>query len=361
MGKMICWYCKYRGGLYIKLGQILSNQKASFSYEFIKELETLQHNIKHNLTQSELDTLLSKIHPDIQNVSIVEAGSVAVVFKGEVNGSIVAIKIVRPNIHEIIKTQEKSITWWVSKLDYYYPQYFLSHKWKRIYKILLEQLDMNNEAANMNFFHTHHKNLYVTIPKSYDVYSTQSQLVMDWVDGVTLTQIESLQLDEETKKTLASKYAMFLKESHEYGYVHMDLHPGNIMITQQHDMAIIDFGLVAKYESSKSKQFFQLIDSSFQKNPEIFTDSFIDMYICHTLCDDIPSLRNDIIQHYKNVYTKDKSNGYPLIQGMYKIAEKHNIYIDHELADFELCVLSAKDTFISLWDVTPEQFYLLLS
>lgn len=361
LGKMVCWYCKHKGGLYIKLGQIMSNQYASFSNEFLHELKGLQHSISHNLSQSEYDTILSEIHPDIQNVSIVEAGSIAVIFKGVLNGKVVAIKVIRPNIYDTIDNQRVTITWWIDWLDYFYPHYFLSLKWARIYKTLLEQLDMYKEAEHLAFFNEKHT--YVVTPKAYCNYSTQRMLVMDWIEGVTLTHVDTLQLDDETKKNLASQYAMFLKECHDFGRIHMDLHPGNVIITSQCQVAIVDFGLVSIIEQQKSTQLLQMVDSTFNKNFQQFARSFIDVYIDNDQ-NNVDILEQEVVKHCQDVTDRyDGADGwtYEIMRGLYKLVEKHGIYINHEFADFELALITAKDTFMCLWNIGSDKFYLLIS
>jgi serine/threonine protein kinase/Tol biopolymer transport system component len=69
-------------------------------------------------------------------------------------------------------------------------------------------------------------------------------LVMEYVDGVTLTQkVAQGALPEKELLTLGSDIARTLNAAHSQGVVHSDLKPGNIMLTSRGHVKLLDFGL----------------------------------------------------------------------------------------------------------------------
>ena len=345
----------FKQGLYIKLGQILSNQYASFNKDFLQQMKKLQHNVPSTLTEDEYTTIVNQINDKITNIKLVESGSVAVIFKGEYDGNIVAIKIVKPGLQNMFTQQSENIKWWLSILPAYYNNLNLIKRWDYISNSLMKQLNMKQEAEYISFFNKNHS--YVKVPKLYDEFTTENIVVMEWIDGTLLSHIHEINIDVETKKDLGSCFAMFLKEAHELGKIHMDLHPGNVIITNDHKIAIIDYGLIFDVELEKSKLLFKLIQCLFKGQYEMFIETFMKVYISNEnevlkqkLLDMIYMMKNDII---------DKP--YILIKKLYEVCESEGEYMDHSLADFEIAMATSKDTFIHLWDMNNREFYALIS
>lgn len=353
-GKLVYNFCIYKKGLYIKIGQILSTQKTIFSDDFIAELVQLQHNIPHNLSDEEYITIKELIHTDISNVEIVDSGSIAIILKGKLKcGKCVAIKVIRPGIKELLTKQNNEINYMlncISGSDKY------KKKWKRVYMSLLKQVDMQQEMENLSTFRSISD--YVIIPEPYNQYSTDTVLVMDWIDGSTLDSIDRLTMSVDEQKSMGSKFAMFVNDTYSHGWYHMDLHPGNILITGDNKLAIIDFGLVANVEVEKSKKILKCIISLNMRQYETCVDMFIEVYL-HD-CNDI-HIRQNLIDYCNSVAkTEPDTSTFEQIRNIYKICEESNIIIDDEFSDMELAFVTAKDVFTMFWDMESGDFYSLM-
>lgn len=358
LGKLIYKFCLFKGGAYIKLGQILSNQHAAFSKEFIDELKHLQHNVPHNLTEDEYNTIIGYIDHRIKGLELVDTGSVAVVFKGYLDEKPVAIKIVRPNIKSQIEGQRKNITWILSIIDRYNSQLHLELKWVHIYDLLIQQTNMQNEADYLDFFYKTHT--YVVIPKPHTEFTTDTLLVMDWIDGVTLSDLDDDKIDKETRKTLGAQYGMFVKESYESGCIHMDLHPGNILITPDNKVCVLDFGFVSKIAPDKSKDLFGIIDAIMNFDCDKFIKNFMIVYIAGATDDQKKIINDEIRIMWAANKHISQSKPYILLKNLHIICEQNNVYVDHECADHELSFLTAKGTFTRLWYMSDKDFYTLV-
>lgn len=102
-----------------------------------------------------------------------------------------------------------------------------------LWKVLQEEIDFLKEAANLERFRQLNKDIvYVTCPKPYREYTTQSILVMEYINGLSFADPDQLMRAgydlEEIVRKLASNY---IKQVIEDGFFHADPHPGNLMVT----------------------------------------------------------------------------------------------------------------------------------
>lgn len=355
MGKLLYNICIYKRGIYIKIGQILSNQYASFPKSFILEMKRLQHDIPCYLVESEIEDIKSTIDSNITDIKLVEAGSVAVIFKGVYKNNNVAIKVIKPDIKKLFDSQCKTIEFLLRLIPSYYNGLNIDKKWNHVKKTLLLQLDIEKEIYYANIFHKTCK--YVKTPMVYNELSTNNVMVMEWIDGCLLTNIETIDICDEAKKELGSNLAMFLKESHDIGKIHMDLHPGNIIITNDKRLAILDFGLMFDIDIKQSKLLFKLISYLFKREHKQFVDTFFEIYI-KTENDNL----KQNIEYTLELFGPNLSqNPYKFLKEVYRLCEDEGVYIDHTLADFELAMFTSKDTFFNLWEMSNDEFYMLIT
>mmetsp|Transcript_39279 Transcript_39279/g.155839 ORF Transcript_39279/g.155839 Transcript_39279/m.155839 type:complete len:154 (-) Transcript_39279:2096-2557(-) len=107
-----------------------------------------------------------------------------------------------------------------------------------------EELDFKNEAYNQIQF----KELLVKsdiqnviVPEVFEEYSSRRLLVSEWIDGVKLTQADP----EEIEKLVDVGNSAFLTQLLDWGVFHGDPHPGNLLVTPEGKLCILDFGLMA--------------------------------------------------------------------------------------------------------------------
>jgi ubiquinone biosynthesis protein len=138
-------------------------------------------------------------------------------------------------------------------------------------KAVLNELDFLNEARNLskvgvNFSHTEN----CVIPRVYHEYSSSGLLVMEYIDGIRITDVKSTQL---VKTRLANDgFLAMLKMIFEDGLFHADPHPSNIFATKEGKVAFLDLGLVGELTGKMKNRFFQLLGATFQKDFQACAD-----------------------------------------------------------------------------------------
>lgn len=257
------------GTTYIKIGQILSTRKDLFDDDMIQELSKLRDNVEPFDDEVAMSILVSELGDKYDEFLEISSTSIASASIGQVytavlmDGSNVVIKVQRPDIEDDIKADLYILKKLSSSFD------FLKEKLNiDIYDLILEleiqllrELDYKFEAVNCIKM----KNIFsdtdeVIIPTVYTDMSTKKVLVMEKIEGVPISEIDTMFLDDdERKRIMEIGVRSFFKQVMTCGFFHADPHPGNIFVLDSERIAYIDFGMVGVVDYSTLKQLNQLI------------------------------------------------------------------------------------------------------
>lgn len=300
------------GPTFIKLGQVLSTRKDIFSKEFILELEKLQDDVMP-MNSDEINLVLNnELNIPVDQIfqyldyKPYKAASLGQVHKGILlSGKKVAVKIQRPNIRETIVNDIDTI---VQILDIFdkigldtgpsAKKLFVEAK-----KNLFDELDYKLEARNAYVFREKFINNPIIIcPRVYISKSTDKLLIMEWVYGTKITNIEKLK-EQNIDLKIVSKNLIecFLLQIMEYGFFHADPHPGNLAITKNGDNPVIvlyDYGLVIEIPSKLKIGIGKIINYLIQRDTRKIVDILIELELIIPTAD-----ADDIVLFFDNILT----------------------------------------------------------
>ena len=244
------------GPIYIKFGQLLSTRPDLIGEKITKELSLLQDtlpafptNVAIKILEDSLEKPISKIFMKIDSTPVA-AGSVAQVYKATLhNGDKVAVKILRPNVKNQYFSDINLLLKISAILSYLTPKIKRLNP-KSIVNILhnamKHELDLKLEAAacskmSLNFS----SNCDIYFPKIHWSYTSENVLVTEWIDGFSIYDKEQITQNKLNPRDLAAKIAvMSFQQTYQDGFFHADLHPGNIIITKNGMIGLIDFGIM---------------------------------------------------------------------------------------------------------------------
>lgn len=149
------------------------------------------------------------------------------------NGHSVAVKIQKPGVEHIIKSDISIMEFLAKRIDTYIPQF-------KIYNIpaiveefkrsILKEIDYENEAMNLKrFSYNFQDDETVHVPKIYSEYSSPKIITMELISGKKVSDITK---DEGYDLKLVAEHGAisYFKQVIMYGFFHADLHPSNIYI-----------------------------------------------------------------------------------------------------------------------------------
>lgn len=243
------------GSTYVKLGQLLSTRADLLSTEFLEALERLQDDVSpfpyekvDEIVSEELGVKISKAFSEFEKDPIA-AASIGQVHKARLrDGSRVVVKVQRPDLRlEVRKDLEVigDISELLDEKTEFGKRYEFRNTLIELKKSLLRELDFLREASALI---TLNKNLEefenLKVPLPVEDYTTSRVLTMEHIDGRKITDIGPLGLMDLDGQNLANElFHGYLQNILVDGFFHADPHPGNIFVTDDAKIALIDLGM----------------------------------------------------------------------------------------------------------------------
>ena len=246
------------GPTFIKLGQLLSTRADLLPAPYLDALTRLQDHIEpfpyeqvEHIVSSELGVRLSKAFEEFDPVPI-GAASLAQAHRAWMrDGRAVVVKGQRPDIRELIVGDLDALNEIAHFLDQHTElgrRYEFENMLFHLRKSLLRELDFTIEANNL---HTIRENLaefdQIVVPAPIDDYTTTRVLTMDYIAGKKITDLSPLRLLELDGMSLADElFSAYLKQFLVDGLFHADPHPGNVFVTDDDQIALLDLGMIGR-------------------------------------------------------------------------------------------------------------------
>jgi ubiquinone biosynthesis protein len=145
-------------------------------------------------------------------------------------------------------------------------------------KTIRSELDFVREGRNIDRFRNFFKNDgSIYLPKVHWDYTTPDVLVMEFINGAKISEIDFTQRKDLDRKIIARNGAMAtLKMIFELGLFHADPHPGNIFVMRNNILAPLDFGMVGRLDEQTKNYLRDLLLAIVEKNIDKIIKIFID-------------------------------------------------------------------------------------
>lgn len=332
------------GPTYIKLGQLLSTRPDLLPDAYLKALATLQDDVEpisyeqvHQIIEEEIGVRISKAFESLDETPLASA-SIGQVHRAVLrSGKQVAVKVQRPGIRkkflEDLDTL-KELTELAMKHSSTARRYAFDDVLAELRHILLQELDYNREAQNLVTLGENLKSfINLQVPQPVFDYSSSKVLTMEYIDGKKITSISPLKFMEVDLEPLVDELVeAYLRQIVVDGFVHADPHPGNIHMTKDNKIALIDLGMVAKFTSNMQDKLLQLLIAISQEEGDKISDILLDI---SNISDEanIKLFRktiNTLVLDSQVTKAKDLQTGRLLIQ-MNRVAAENGTHIAVEL------------------------------
>lgn len=243
------------GPTYVKLGQIMSTREDMIPHEYCEELCKLKENVKplsfeiiKEVIEEELNDKIENIFLSIDESPIGSASIGQVHLATLLDNTKVVVKVMRPNIYEIVEQDFKILKQAIKYLNLFTTLdeiVDLNIIFDETFEAMKLEMDFNNELNNIKLFSKNHENTkYIKLPKTYDEYTTTHVLVMEYIDGIKINDIESLKANGYDPKEICDKLVEnFTSQVVDLGIFHADPHSGNILISDG-KIVWLDLGMI---------------------------------------------------------------------------------------------------------------------
>ncbi|WP_372479453.1 ABC1 kinase family protein [Halomicrobium sp. HM KBTZ05] len=275
------------GPTFIKLGQLLSTRPDILPPEYIDEFAQLQDRVPPAPWDEARTVLEDELGPvdeafdDFEDEAI-SGASLGQVYRAEVDGDAVAVKIRRPGIEDLVEADLRAIRWSLPILMYFVGEtrsFSLETLADEFSKTIREEMDYGREAEMLTEIRGNFAdNDRIRIPGVVETHSTNRVLTMEYLPGTKINDVE--ELDElsvdrtQLAETLQRSYLQMIIDD---GVFHADPHPGNLAVQSDGTLVFYDFGMSGRVDPFVQDRIVDFYAAVASQDIDAILDALIEM------------------------------------------------------------------------------------
>ena len=277
------------GPCFIKLGQLLSTRPDLLPPDYIHALSRLQDTIQPvpaeriiQIIQAELQSPLDELFQSFDYQPLATA-SMAQVHRAVLrDGSEVAVKVQRPGVRQRIEIDLevlREIARFAVRHTALGARYGLVQMVHELEMSLNQELDFRLEAENTRRIGRQIAGFgKLCTPTVYPQYTSQRVLTLSFRRGRHLADFSREELKElDTSSIAAELLSAYMKQIAIDGVFHCDPHPGNIMLTDDGRLALMDFGMVGRFDAGQKDKMILFLLAFSERLGERVAETYLDM------------------------------------------------------------------------------------
>lgn len=277
------------GPTFIKFGQIVSSRRDLITDDFYEELCKLQSSVPpfpvqeaRAIIEKELGGRMAVLFDEFSDQPVGSA-SMAQVHRATLpGGTLVAVKVQRPDIEKTITMDLAILTDLAKFLDKHVPEISVLNPVGVVHEFtttLMKELDFTIEASNAErFAEQFEDNDTIKVPRIFREYTTDKILTMDFLEGYPVNEPDLLAEHGISPAELAESISKLIyAQIFEFGFFHADPHPGNMKILKSGVTGLFDYGMMGNFTPDIRFSVAHMISGLAEKNHRTVMRSMLEM------------------------------------------------------------------------------------
>jgi ubiquinone biosynthesis protein len=300
------------GGLFIKVGQLISIMANFLPDAFREELQRLQDqvpprpyvDIEARLREEFNGRAPTEVFAEFASEPVASASIGQVHVARLPSGERVAVKVQYPDIEEMVRVDLKALKRIFGLLRWFMPDYGFDTIYREIREMVLAELDFRLEAAAMqkitaNFVGREN----VRFPKVMTAFSTGRVLTTEWIEGAKVADLDRLQAERiDRRKAAQICVEAYCQQIFVDGLYHADPHPGNLLLQRPAvdgavpTIVFLDFGATATVSESMRRGMVSFLQGAITRDTTRIVNAMKEMGFISRRAD--PEVFDRVVQYF---------------------------------------------------------------
>ena len=264
------------GATYIKLAQIISSGEGLFPAELVDEFKKCRDQVPaedfdevRRTVEADLGARLDDVFAEFDTTPLAAASIAQVHAATLLSGERVVVKVQRPEVARLVRTDLKVMAWLAPHLVGRIPVAALANPPALVElfaETIVEELDFRLEASNMvdvaGVLRELNQDGYV-VPRPHPELVRRRVMVMERIDGFNFDDVVGMQAAGiDTEEVIRTGMVAFMEGAMIHGIFHGDLHGGNLFVLADGRTALLDFGITARLSDERRRAFLRMMISA---------------------------------------------------------------------------------------------------
>ncbi|HZQ50027.1 MAG TPA: AarF/UbiB family protein [Candidatus Dormibacteraeota bacterium] len=271
MGESLTADLERLGPTFVKLGQVLATREDLLPREYTDALARLQDRVApvpfeviEQTVRDDLGIRVSKAFAEFDPRPLASA-SLGQVHRAVMHdGRVVAVKVQRPGIREQVDEDLDALSDIAEFVDSHTAAgraYSFTSLLDEFRKSLYRELDYRREADNLLTLRANLAEFErIVVPEPVSGFVSDRVLTMEYIRGRKITKLSPLVRLELDGRDLADQlFTAYLKQILVDGFFHADPHPGNVFLTDDRRLALLDLGMTATLTPGLQEDLLKLV------------------------------------------------------------------------------------------------------
>ena len=269
------------GASFIKLAQVLATRNDFFDPQYLSALKTL-HDDLPPMSNDEYERVMHRAFDTLPfirfNPTPIASASIGQVHEAWLDEETkVAVKLRREGIEKCVRADIRIVSFFnriFRPLFSHTTRHSVESVIAEFSVMIVQECSMNQERANLEKFSHIYASSGVIFPKAYPQYSCDDALVMSYEEGWRFDDRENITKSGIDIIPIIDKLVRFYTDQMlVQGYFHADPHPGNLLVTPQGQLVLLDFGMVKRVSNPTRIAIIELLRAANEQDYEAYVSA----------------------------------------------------------------------------------------
>lgn len=270
---------RFLGASFLKLAQVLATRADFFDSTYLSALRQL-HDRMPAMSAASRRRVIRRAFPDPRVFSSFSEEPLASASIGQVHraclrdtGEQVAVKLLREHIQFVVRIDILLLRLFLLLFRPLFTdqtRHSIEAVLRAFTRVILQEVSMQQELANLEHFSQVYADSGVRFPVPVRRFSSDHALVMSYEEGVRIDDVDALKrLSVAFPELLRTLVLFYTEQMLVRGFFHADPHPGNLLVSPQGQLILLDFGMVSRIPRSMRQAMIYAVKAAYERDYEL--------------------------------------------------------------------------------------------